>query len=203
MSLYVIADTETTGFNKVQDRILSYSSLTLTQNMKVVDARNYFVCDCRRPNSEGALEANHLDPDFLAREGIPLAQMADTLYPILQRSNLVAHNVSFDSIMLQMEMERCGYAIDYNSKLDTMTTMRPIMKLPSAKGGYKNPKLIEMCEYFGVTNDMVLFMMKKYFGDVPAPDGAMFHLSAFDVAATYCCLMKGGWQVVRDYYELN
>jgi len=203
MSLYSIVDLETTGFNKIQDRALSISALTFNQKLEVVNAQNYFICDCKRACPEDALAVHKLSNEFLSETGVPLVQAVDALYPLLQRSNFVAHSVDFDSVILQMEFERCGYNLMFNNKVCTMISTKSVCQLPHAKGGYKNPKLSEMCEHFGISAELTAARTKKYFGDIPTPDGAVFHLSAFDVTAVFCCLLGGGWPIVQRYYELN
>lgn len=203
MSLYSIVDVETTGFNKLQDRILSISALTFNQKLEVVNAQNYFICDCKKPCPDGALAVHKLSNGFLSEFGVPLVQAADALYPLLQRANFVAHNVEFDAILTQLEFERCGYNLMFNSKICTMAATKTVCALTQERGGYKNPKLSEMCTHFGVPQEIIAARTKKYFGDIPTPDGALFHLSAFDVTATFCCLLGGGWPVVQRYYELN
>lgn len=203
MSLYSIVDAETTGFNKLQDRILSISELTFNDNLEVVNASNYFICDCKKACPDEARAVHKLSNDFLAAEGVPLVQAVDALYPILQRSNFVAHNVEFDAVLTQLEFERCGYNLILNNKFCTMAATKNLCKIPQNKGGYKNPKLSELCEYLGVNQDLIAARTQRYFGSLPTPEGAMYHLSAFDVTAVFCCLLGGGWSVVQRYYESN
>ncbi|MFD0798671.1 PolC-type DNA polymerase III [Maribacter chungangensis] len=114
---FVVLDTETTGFDIKEDRILSIGALVLHQNM--IQPKQAF---------EVFLEQKHYDKSTAKIHGIlrtgkqkritELEGLQRTL-KILENSVLVAHHTGYDVAMLNSALKRNGLPKLKNKTLDT------------------------------------------------------------------------------------
>jgi DNA polymerase-3 subunit epsilon len=91
-----------------------------------------------------------------AQQGRGMLQELHAFAAAINRCELmVAHNLSFDQPILVAEMLRYQVKSDKKpSKFCTMKATTNLCKLPSARGGYKWPKLEELHKFlFGVSFD--------------------------------------------------
>jgi DNA polymerase III epsilon subunit-like protein len=160
----IILDTETDGKNK----IVQISYYILNESNDITHSYDFFLNDgthtldfFRKFNTE-FIKSNGIDVQFVLRK------LADDFKHCLR---IVCHNTQFDLGKLKLYFEK--FSIDYTFPCEvfcTMTQSRDIVKALGKNGQIKNPKLGELCQFFGV----------EYNSD-EAHDGL------YDVNVTYQC----------------
>jgi len=70
-------------------------------------------------------------------------------------STLVAHNISF-------ELRHLGDLASFDNHICTMKENKNIVKVFNAKGNIKNPKLIEVCDFYSIDFDDDLYHSAIY-----------------------------------------
>jgi DNA polymerase-3 subunit epsilon len=132
MKRFAVIDTETTGFGKT-DRILEIGIILVDGNEIVQEWETLINPERDISNSDiHGIDSNSvsLAPTF--------AEVADEISTFLNGRILVAHNLPFDTRMLEMEFARLNRDIDFGVGFCTLRATG--MKLDSA------------CEQFGITN---------------------------------------------------
>lgn len=114
---FVIFDTETTGFDIIEDRILSIGAVAIQNNqLKVKD------------HFEVYLKQNTFNPETVKIHGIiknerfaqlPEAEALEHFIEYIGNSILVAHHAGFDKNMMNKALERNGLPRLQNKFLDT------------------------------------------------------------------------------------
>lgn len=107
---------------------------------------------------------------------------------------VACHNAAFDVMFLRAEFERAGLDLPIAESFCTMKKSVEICKIPRGRGcGYKYPKLNELCDFYGITQNEIAKTTEKLFG---AKCG--FHDARFDTAALYLAANRG---MANGYYE--
>jgi len=70
-------------------------------------------------------------------------------------TTLVAHNISF-------ELRHLGSLVSFDKHICTMKENKNIVKAFNAKGNVKNPKLIEVCDFYSIDFDNDLYHSAIY-----------------------------------------
>lgn len=106
---------------------------------------------------------------------------------------VACHNAAFDVMFLRAEFERAGLDLPIAESFCTMKKSVEICKIPRGRGcGYKYPKLNELCDFYGITQNEIAKTTEKLFG---AKCG--FHDARFDTAALYLAANRG---MANGYY---
>ncbi|PIR55420.1 hypothetical protein COU74_01000 [Candidatus Peregrinibacteria bacterium CG10_big_fil_rev_8_21_14_0_10_36_19] len=102
------------------------------------------------------------------------SEVADIIVEAFHGSDVaVAHNISFDEQVIQAELKRLNYGIDFlpSQTFDTMKETKELCRLPGRNPGtYKSPRLLELYQHLFGTHF----------------EGA--HDAMYDVEATGKCL---------------
>ena len=154
-------DTETTGFvrkniphnDPKQARVCQLAALLCEPSGDVIAEMNVII----RPDGweiPSQVAAIHgIDTDRANRVGIPIAQALSVFGALHDLAILyVAHNFDFDNQMMEIE-SFCLPSFKWRPTQSycTMKTSTPICQIPSARGGFKWPKLQEIHKHlFGV-----------------------------------------------------
>lgn len=148
--MYLFFDTETTGFPP-SARICQLAALLTDKDGNEIKRLNSLVKPDNWTIPEKVIAIHGKTNEMCEAEGSPMLELLDEFFKMLRDSRVViAHNISFDNKMIGIE---CEY---YNQKwltlglvyYCTMEKSKNILKLPHARYGYKNPKLIEAYRYF-------------------------------------------------------
>ena len=158
--MYLIFDTETTGFVKKdvppnhpsQARVVQLGWALLDEHLNEVAAFSSLV----KPDngwqiSSGAQGVHGISTEMCIRYGLPLVDVIGLFQAA--RSNakvMVAHNFAFDVQLLAIELENSKAPKSATQRaVCTMELMTPICKLPPTgnRSGYKWPKLAEAYRY--------------------------------------------------------
>lgn len=101
----IVFDTETTGLEAREHRIIEIGCLEL-RNRRVVNEQRWYL-NPDRDSERGALEIHGLSTQFLADKP-RFPQIADDLIALLRGTELIIHNAAFDVGFIDMEFERAG-----------------------------------------------------------------------------------------------
>lgn len=151
-------DTETTGFlaagkdktDPAQPRIVQLAAL-LKEDGKVLAQMNFIIKPDGWTIPEDAARVHGISTEHAEANGIPIAIALSVFNRLAGLADLVvAHNFAYDDTVVQAEFARIGRVSPHVSKnsFDTMLASTEIVKLPSKRGGYKFPKLIEAYKFF-------------------------------------------------------
>jgi DNA polymerase-3 subunit alpha (Gram-positive type) len=146
--LHLIFDTETTGLPKhprakssVQPRIIEWGGVLVDGKARVVDQLNIII------NPGVPLEAIITKITGLADEDLrdepPFAAVADQLRPFFAQADvMIAHNLPFDSRLMELDLERAGIT-DWPWPRGRVCTVQE----HAEEFGYR-PKLTELYEHY-------------------------------------------------------
>jgi len=158
--MYLFFDTETNGLpkteiihgkpTKVYPRVIQLAYILLNDNFEEVQSYCELIYPdgWEIPNDRFWIE-NGYSTEQNKLKGVNI-RVALNLFSqaIDQCHTMVAHNIAFDTPVLVSEMQR--YKISANNKnskkICTMLSTIDFCKLPSQRGGFKWPKLIELHE---------------------------------------------------------
>jgi DNA polymerase III epsilon subunit-like protein len=154
--MYLIFDTETTGFFKKelpydhpdQGRIVQLGALLLDKEFKEVSCFYTLIQPDGWNISPGAQAVHGITIEQCKKYGMPIGDAMRILSSMYDKSvHVVAHNLNFDSTMIDVEHALLG-AISFNWEEDGLCTMLNTTDLccipkPSGRSGNKWPKLVE------------------------------------------------------------
>lgn len=182
MKLYMVLDTETTGFNPGQICQLSY--IIFNENA-ILKAFNKFYAV--KSVDEGASKVHGLTVEKLQElsGGLGFADgIGEIVEDLVSVDKIFIHNSPFDIRFMKAEFERLDLAFRFDSKAYcTMNHHTNIIKLPphAGKSGYKWPKLSETLEYYKIPEELVLTDTKRMF----ECEDAGLHDARFDTTVLF------------------
>lgn len=103
----IFLDTETTGLNRIKDRICEVAAIEVNENLETIAQFHSYV-NPQIPVPYYVRRIHGLTNDFLADKPI-FANIAPSLARFLEGAELYAHNMSFDSGFLNSEFSRNGF----------------------------------------------------------------------------------------------
>lgn len=181
---YLFFDTETTGVDRFNDRIVQISWILTDEQDNELSAKSYII----RPEGfeiPARVSAIHgITTERALEEGLPLEDVMNAFEFDWNRADaIVAHNIGFDLSFVRREAENVGLTLKekpIQAQYDTMEASTDYCKLPGRYHGpgyspYKSPKLIELYH----------FLFKKGFSDA--------HTASADTQACRECF----WELVR------
>lgn len=146
--MFLILDTETTGVTPT-DRIVSICWALYDSTASEITAQYHIIYPEGFTIPAGASAVHGISTAQARRLGIPLRTVLQSLCSDVARFSpklYVGHNVSFDRPIVLNEYRRLKQPENL-SPLQTFCTMKigtNVCCLPSARGGYKWPKLAEL-----------------------------------------------------------
>jgi DNA polymerase III subunit epsilon len=162
--MFLIIDTETTGLFDFkapadapgQPRMAQLGLIYLDHVDAEPVKRGIYIKPDGWEMSEGASAVNGLTTEFLAENGVPVAEALDAYESaILEGRTIAAFNAQFDCKVLRAEMRRAGRPdlFEETKNICVMRAATDVVKVLNPRGhGFKWPKLAEACEFFGITN---------------------------------------------------
>ncbi len=180
----IVFDTEATDLVPGQICQLSY---LLIEGESIIGRNIFFAVD---EMSEGAYEVHGMSIDDLDElsGGDRFEDWADAVFEEFSNADLlIGHNVSADDRYIRVEFERCGLELP---KIRTFCTMNYFTGVMNMKrriniGRPKPPKLCELVEFYGLTEEFVSQKAEEWFGG-----GAAAHDARYDTAATWLCVVE-------------
>ena len=141
----IIFDTETTGLDAREDRIIEFGGIELVNRFPTGRTFHQFINPQGRPVHPDAHAVHGIsDADLVGKPAFP--EIADTLFDFIDGAMLVAHNAGFDVGFLNAEFARLGRpAIDPANVVDTLALAR--RKHPMGPNS-----LDALCRRYGIDN---------------------------------------------------
>ncbi len=146
---FVVFDTETTGFNYANDRILSVGAVTILDDK--IDLKNAF---------EIFVEQETFNPEAVSIHGIrkhhqyakfPENEAIKMFIQYIQNAVLVGHHVGFDIKMINAALERMKLPLLQNKSLDTNDLFRKTKVINPLLQNDKNYSLDDLCNELNIT----------------------------------------------------
>ena len=138
----VVLDTETTGLDPKDDRIVDIGCVELFNHLPTQKTFQRYI-NPERDVPEGALAIHKLDNEFLSKQPV-FADVVDAFLEFIGDSPLIMHNADFDMGFVNAELGRlqrpplaAGRAID--------TVLLARRRFPG-----KRAKLDDLCQRFGI-----------------------------------------------------
>lgn len=114
---FVVLDTETTGFDYENDRILCIGALVLQNNQIKID-ESFEVYVHQEHYDKSSAHIHGILKDFVLRRPTE-SEALDKFLAYLGDSIIIAHHTTFDVTMINKALERNGKPILTNKSLDT------------------------------------------------------------------------------------
>lgn len=180
--MVIYFDTETTGLRPGSICQLSY----VMQDKNGAKAKNmFFKVDYVEPGAQAVHGFSVYDLNRLSNGKTFADRIAEILADFNSADLIVAHNSSFDISFFRAEFDRLGLTLpDYNT-FCSMKKSLTLCKIARKSGGYKYPKLSELCAFLGVDDATIKDTCKKLYGS-----NAGFHDARFDTTALYLAVNR-------------
>ena len=174
----VYFDTETSGFTPGQIAQLSYIK---EYDSGEIVAKNFFFYV--NYIEEGAEAVTGRGKSFYTAHsnGLRFGDHIAEIEADFANSILIAHNIEFDEKFMSAEFWRLGKIFSPASKLCTMNYFKPICNIKTKANKVKNPKLVELIDYFGIDNEKISLYCEDLFNE---PCGE-FHDAMYDTTAMF------------------
>ena len=180
----IFLDTETTGLRPGQIVQLTY---IMEEDKKLIGVKNYFFAvDSVDPEAERVHGFSKEKLDILS-EGFTFEELSEEIQEDFEGATLIAHNVKFDRKFIEAEFNKIFQLDGFSKDFCTMAYFSKILKIPAKNGGgYKNPKLEEVVDFYNIDRNQILKIANILFGC----DDISFHDARYDTAAMYMCCLK-------------
>ena len=140
----IVLDTETTGFDTKEHRLVEIGCLELVNHMPTGKTYHQYI-NPERDMPQGAFEVHGLSEEFLKDYPV-FAEVADAFLEFIGDDPLIIHNAAFDMGFLNAELVRMGKGkLDNDRAVDTLLMARK--KFPGAQNN-----LDALCRRFGIDN---------------------------------------------------
>ena len=194
--MIIYFDTETTGLYPGQICQLSY----IMQTKEKTCAKNFFF------------KVDFVEPSAQAVHGFSVQKLQDLslgkdfscffneISADFEKADLIcAHNTNFDFSFMRKEYERLNQTFYVKNEFCSMKKSTPVCKLLRKSGaGYKYPKLGELCDFVGISNEQISHQTSTFYGGATS-----FHDARFDTSALYLavnrCIQLGHFKELRDF----
>ena len=181
MVLYL--DTETSGYYPGEICQLSY----VMQDRNGVKAKNFFFAVKKVEYGAYLVHGFSKEKLYELSKGKTFSDRAEEIAADFAAADLiVTHNVAFDFMFLRREFERAGIGFSVKDSFCTMKSTVGLCRLARQGGGYKYPKLSELCDKLGVGERAIAQATAELFGE-----NLYYHDARFDTAAVYLIANAG------------
>lgn len=139
---YVVFDIETTGLNKINNKIIEIGAVKI-KNREIVDRYSVFIDPQERLTDEIIKLTNITDGMLIGQRTID--EVLPEFLEFAGNAVLVAHNASFDTGFVRIKAEELGITTFNNTILDTLELSRTLLK------DIKKHKLDNVAKRLGVS----------------------------------------------------
>lgn len=146
---FVVLDTETTGFDVNQDRILSIGALVLHQNM--IQPKQAFEVFLEQKHYDIATAKIHGILRTGKQERITELEGLQRTLKILENSVLVAHHTGYDVAMINNALKRNGLPKLKNKTLDTSKLYFKTLRRIQQKESNRHSTLDDLAKIYGIS----------------------------------------------------
>ena len=114
----LILDTETTGLNYNEDKIIEIGIVELIDNVLTSNFFHVYI-NPQRTISSSAQKVHGLTNQFLENKPI-FSEISEQLLNFIKNDILIIHNAEFDTTFINKELENCGFKSMNNKIIDTI-----------------------------------------------------------------------------------
>ena len=195
--MVICFDTETTSLYPGQICQLSY----VMQDGEKLMARNLFFTVDEMDYSAFMVHGFSKEKLLALSNGKRFSDYIDIIEKDFSLADIVvSHNTAFDFQFMRAEFERLNRTFLVKNEFCTMKKSTPICKLSRSKGsGYKYPKLAELCNYFGITDNHIMETIQKVFGVKAGFHDARFDSSALLLALNYGAETQEEFKIIKEF----
>ena len=141
----IIFDTETTGLDKVADRVIEIGAVELVNRFPSGRTFHVYINPQGREIHPDAQRVHGISTDDL-KDKPPFPEIADQFCEFIEGAKLVAHNATFDTEFINAEFDRLGLPPVTNDRvIDTLQLAR--RKHPMGPNS-----LDALCKRYGIDN---------------------------------------------------
>ncbi|MGB3388024.1 MAG: DNA polymerase III subunit epsilon [Pseudaminobacter sp.] len=141
----IIFDTETTGLDAREDRIIEIGGVELVNRFLTGNTFHVYINPQGRSVHPDALAVHGISDERLANEK-PFPAIVDEFLAFIDGANLVAHNAGFDMGFINAELERLGHPLIAPERvIDTLALAR--RRHPMGPNS-----LDALCRRYGINN---------------------------------------------------
>ena len=145
MSRQILLDTETTGLEAREHRVIEIGCIELRNRRFTAEQRWYLNPD--RDSDPGALAVHGLTTAFLADKP-RFHQIADEVIEFLRGAELLIHNAAFDVGFMDKEFERAGRP----ERIANLCTVTDTVHMAKRLHPGQKASLDALCKRYGVDN---------------------------------------------------
>ena len=186
-------DTETTSIRPGSICQLSYIIVDTSTKPQTTTGKNFFFTVDNMDEGAEAVHGFSLEKLYELSEGKEfLDSITEFMHDFFEADFVIGHNVQFDIKFLKHEIDQLwesGLIDSQWAPQNTFCTMayyKSLCNLPSPSGSIKNPKLSEVVDYLGITEEQI----KNKSNDLFEGSGN-YHDARFDTTATYLLVIQG------------
>lgn len=144
---FIVLDTETTGLDTKNDRIIEIGCVKLSSELKIIDQYQQYVNPNYEMNND-ALAVHGQSKEFLSKYPL-FKEIIPSFLSFIGKGHLIAHNAKFDINIINTELVRNGYNKLDNEFTDTLYLARK--KFPGSQ-----VNLDALCTKLNITNNRQL-----------------------------------------------
>lgn len=152
--MYLVADTETSGIDSFNDRVVQLVIATADEDGNVIEHWEWFV-NPDVPVHDEAAEVHGFTNEYLAEHGRPAKEVfADAIEVFRRHHRLVqvAYNLNFDLTFLDAEFKRWGITDTFGEGMSTKAQLYDPYVTDRANDKYRKGKrkLMNLADHYGV-----------------------------------------------------
>lgn len=145
MNRQIVLDTETTGLEAREHRVIEIGCIELC-NRRVTAERRWYL-NPGRDSDPGALEVHGLTTAFLADKP-RFTQVAEDIVEFLRDAELIIHNAAFDVGFMDKEFERAGRP----ERIAGLCTVTDTVRMAKRLHPGQKANLDALCRRYGIDN---------------------------------------------------
>ncbi len=145
MTRQILLDTETTGLEAREHRVIEIGCIEL-RNRRVTAEQRWYL-NPERDSDPGALAVHGLTTAFLADKP-RFHQIADEVIEFLRGAELLIHNAAFDVGFMDKELERSGRP----ERIASLCTVTDTVRLAKRLHPGQKASLDALCRRYGIDN---------------------------------------------------
>ena len=170
LSNIIILDIETTGlFNN--DYIIQIAYNIYNKNLDCIAKKNFIINE----NVNKTDFYNLFSLSLIKKKGLDVNYVFNILkHDINNCKYIIGHNISFDIRFIDRYFKKLDIICDLSKSICTMNLSKNYLQLKNIKGSIKNPKLIELYNYFYTEEQNI----------------GTLHDASCDIEITYLCFIK-------------
>jgi DNA polymerase III subunit epsilon len=186
-------DTETTSIRPGNICQLSYVVVDASTKPQTTTGKNFFFTVDNMDEGAEAVHGFSLEKLYELSEGKEfLDSITEFMHDFFEADFVIGHNVQFDIKFLKHEIDQLWESGLIDSQWEpqntfcTMAYYKNLCNLPSPSGSIKNPKLSEVVDYLGITEEQITNKSNDLF-----EGSGNYHDARFDTTATYLLVIQG------------